>query len=144
MMRLTPVLAIAALAASCGPSGPLASLDVRDRAFLFADGETDGVFMGRPQDPAAHRCDPRAMNQAYVFVDAGPQLELRSVRPTGVERHRIKKVERVSDTLVVYAENGARAPFSLVVRPTGPDQAEISWDDLPQGVFERCDALKAG
>jgi hypothetical protein len=111
---------------------------------LFADAETDGVFMGRPQDPGGRRCDPRTMDQAYVFVDAGPQLELRSVRPSGVERHKIKRVERSGESLVVYAENGARAPFSLSLTITGPDQAEISWDGIPQGPFERCDALKAG
>lgn len=144
MTRLISSLAIAALAAACGPSGPLGGLDAPDRAFLFADAETDGVFMGHPEDPSARRCDPRVMSQAYVFVDGGPRLELRSVRPSGVERHKIKRVERVGDSLVVYAENGARAPFSLTLRRTGPDQAEIGWDDLPQGVFERCDALKAG
>lgn len=122
----------------------MSSLDAKDRAFLFADAETDGVFMGRPEDPSAKPCDPRGMSQAYVFVDAGPRLELRSVRPSGVERHRIKRVERSGDTLIVYAENGARAPFSLTLRPNGTEQASIAWDDLPQGVFDRCDALKAG
>lgn len=141
--RIVILSALLCLAA-CGSSNPLGDLDARDRAFLFADAETDGVFMGRPQDPGAGGCNPRLMDQAYVLVDGTPQPELRSVRPNGVERHRIKRVAREGGDLVIYAENGARAPFSLTVRMTGADQAEIFWDDLPQGRFDRCDALKLG
>jgi hypothetical protein len=127
-----------ALVAGCGSGSPLDDLSAADRAYLFADSETSHAFMGQPADGGALDCEAARMNQAYVLVDTAHSLWLDSVRPSGVERHRIVKVTGGGDRFEISAENGAGAPFALQVRRVGELQADISWDGAPAARYLRC------
>lgn len=95
--------------------------------------------MGQPVDPGPLACNPQRMNQAYALVDTRDSLWLDSVRPTGVERHRVVAVERDGTGYVVRAQNGVGVPFVLNIRRTADDRAAISWDGAQPAAYLRCE-----
>lgn len=126
------------LLAACGAGDPLAGLSADDKAFLFADSESSAAFMGQPTDRAALDCTADRMNQAYVLVDTERDLWIDSVRPSGVERHKITSVTGGGGRFEIAAKNGAGLPFELIVDRFGDNQADISWDGAPAERYLRC------
>jgi hypothetical protein len=134
------VLAFVA-AAACTPGDPLADLTSEDKAYLFADTETDVPFLGQPVDNGPLNCYPQRMNQAYAFVDTADELWLKSIRPTGVEKHRILSVVASDNGYVVTAKNGVGVNFELLIQKKDRDLATISWDGAPAEVYRRCPVM---
>jgi hypothetical protein len=124
--------------AGCGQADPLRDLTSDDRNFLFADSATSAAFMGQPHDRASLDCTADRMNQAYVLVDTERDLWIDSVRPSGVERHRITGVTGHGGSYEIAAKNGAGLPFSLIIERVGDNQADISWDGAPSERYLRC------
>jgi hypothetical protein len=141
-MGLGGAVCCLALAAGCAPPDPLEGLTSADRAFLFADSESSAAFMGMAAGGGLPSCDPRRMNQAYVLVDTRTGLYLDSVRPSGVERHRVSSVAAVSGGFEVKALNGANLPFTLQIVRAGYSIAEISWDGAEPETFLRCETAQ--
>jgi hypothetical protein len=131
-------LMMAMLAVSCAPRDPLAGLTSEDKAYLFADTGTNVPFMGQPLDNGPLNCYPQRMNQGYVLVDTETELWLESVRPTGVERHRVLSVAPTAEGFVVKAKNGVGVNFDLIIKRQDKDLAMISWDGAPADVYRRC------
>jgi hypothetical protein len=126
---------------SCTASDPLAGLSADEKQFLFADTGTNAPFLGQPSDGGPLNCYPQRMNQGYALVDTDKALWLDSIRPSGVERHKILSVEKTESGFVVKSENGVGAPFDLIIERQGGTLAQISWDGAPAQMYRRCDAL---
>ena len=124
--------------AGCAPRDPLAGLSDDDKIFLFADTQTNVPFLGQPLDSGPLNCYPQRMNQGYVLIDTDKELWLDSIRPTGVERHKILSVEPVKTGFVVKAQNGVSVGFELQIERKGRDLAMISWDGAPAELYRRC------
>lgn len=122
----------------CSPRDPLAGLSNEDKVFLFADTETNAPFLGQPLDNGPLNCYPQRMNQGYALVDTDDALWLDSIRPTGVERHKIMSVKPMNNGFVVKAKNGVGVTFELLIDQKGRDLAMISWDDAPAELYRRC------
>jgi hypothetical protein len=118
---------------------PLAGLSPDDREFLFADTQTHAPFLGQPVDNGPLNCYPQRMNQGYVLVDTEKELWLDSIRPTGVERHKVLGVSKTDNGFVVEAQNGVKAPFDLIIQRQGRDRAMISWDGAQPELYRRCE-----
>jgi hypothetical protein len=139
---MTGTLLCTGALSGCG--GPLAGLSADDRRFLFADSQSDAAFMGKPHDGGLPGCDPDRMDQAFVLVDTRSGLWLDSVRPTGVERHKVVRVERPEPgTFDVTGQNGAEMPFTLHIVRSGNAIVEISWDGAEPSTFLRCEKAAA-
>jgi hypothetical protein len=123
----------------CGKPDPLADLSVDDRAFLFADSETHAPFLGQPVDNGPLNCYPQRMNQGYVLVDTDKQLWLDSIRPSGVERHKVLGISKTDKGFVVEAQNGVSVNFNLIIERQGADRAMISWDGARPELYRRCE-----
>lgn len=134
-------LAAALLATGCTPTDPLAGLTSEDKTYLFADTGTDVPFMGQPIDAGPLNCYPQRMNQGYVLIDTDEELWLDSIRPTGVERHRVSSVALTSDGYLVKAKNGVGVNFDLLISRKDEDLATISWDGAPSQVYRRCPSI---
>jgi hypothetical protein len=140
---LWPVLVLIGAALSgCGKPDPLADLSPDDKAFLFADSDTHAPFLGQAVDNGPLNCYPQRMNQGYVLVDTDKELFLDSIRPSGVERHKIIAVTKTGKGFVVKGQNGVSVNFNLIIERQGTDRAWISWDGARPDLFRRCE--KAG
>jgi hypothetical protein len=140
---LWPVLVLIGAALSgCGKPDPLADLSPDDKAFLFADSDTHAPFLGQAVDNGPLNCYPQRMNQGYVLVDTDKELFLDSIRPSGVERHKIITVTKTEKGFVVKGQNGVSVNFNLIIERQGTDRAWISWDGARPDLFRRCE--KAG
>jgi hypothetical protein len=131
-------LAAALLILGCTPTDPLAGLTSEDKAYLFADSGTNVPFMGQPIDAGPLNCYPKRMNQGYVLIDTADELWLDSIRPSGVERHRVLSVVPTPDGFLVKAKNGVGVNFDLQIDRKDRDLATISWDGAPSEVYRRC------
>jgi hypothetical protein len=140
MVKLRSVCLVVAFVAlgACTPRDPLAGLSSEDKVYLFADSETSAPFLGQPLDNGPLNCYPQRMNQGYVLVDTETDLWLDSIRPTGVERHKISSVKVVDNGYVVKAKNGVGVSFELLIDKKDKDLAMISWDDAPAEIYRRC------
>lgn len=142
---LACVIALAtsgAVLAGCG--GPLAGLSADDRRFLFADTASDAAFLGQPNDGGAPGCDPGRMDQAFVLIDTATGLWLDSVRPTGIERHKVVRVRAVRPGAYdVEGRNGADIPFTLQIARTGNAIVTISWNGAESATYLRCEKAAA-
>ena len=125
----------------CTPKDPLAGLSVDDKAFLFADTETDAPFLGQPLDNGPLNCYPQRMNQGYVLIDTADKLWLDSIRPTGVERHKVLSVTAFNNRFVVKAQNGVGVGFDLLIDRKDSDLASISWDGAKAELYRRCPSV---
>jgi hypothetical protein len=137
ILRTLIVLTVAASAA-CTVRDPLAGLSIDNRAFLFADTGTDAPFLGQPVDNGPLNCYPQRMSQGYALVDTANDFWLDSIRPTGVERHKILSVTTNDDGFIVKAQNGVGVNFDLQIQRKGRDEAMISWDGAPAQLYRRC------
>lgn len=126
---------------ACVPSDPLSALSGDDKTFLFGDTGTNAPFLGQTVDGGPLNCYPQRMNQAYVLIDTDRDLWLDSIRPSGVERHKILSVKTMKAGFVVKAQNGVSVPFNLVIERKGRDLASISWDGAPAEMYRRCDSV---
>jgi hypothetical protein len=131
------ILAIMAMSA-CSPRDPLAGLSSEDKVYLFADSETNVPFLGQPLDNGPLNCYPQRMNQGYALIDTETALWLDSIRPTGVERHKILAVSAVDNGYVVKAKNGVGVNFELLIDKKDKDLAMISWDGAEAEIYRRC------
>jgi hypothetical protein len=122
----------------CTSRDPLAGLSSEDKVFLFADTETNAPFLGQPLDNGPLNCYPQRMNQGYVLIDTADELWLDSIRPTGVERHKVLSVGAVDGGFVVKAKNGVGVGFELQIERKDRDLAMISWDGAPAEIYRRC------
>jgi hypothetical protein len=131
--------------AACKPATHdlLAGLSEDDRTFLFAQPESHAPFLGQPVDNGPLNCYPQRMNQGYVLVDNDKMFFLDSIRPSGVERHKILSVTKTAEGFVVKAENGVSVPFNLIIERQGVDRAMISWDGAPSEAYRRCERAGA-
>jgi hypothetical protein len=136
------ILLMGAAISGCGKPDPLANLSPDDRAFLFADSETHAPFLGQAVDNGPLNCYPQRMNQGYVLVDTDKDLFLDSIRPSGVERHKVLGVTTTEKGFIVKGQNGVSVPFNLIIERQGTDRAWISWDGARPDLFRRCE--KAG
>jgi hypothetical protein len=143
MIRFVSTLNIVALivVGGCSSPNPLGDLTVEDKQFLFADTGTNAPFLGQTLDGGPLNCYPQRMNQGYVFVDTKSDLWLDSIRPSGVERHKILSVKATQRGFVVKAQNGVTVPFELHIQRQGTDMATISWDGAPSEMYRRCAAI---
>lgn len=141
MIKQISFLAIACgiLLGGCGKPEPLAALTPDDRAFLFAGSDTHAPFLGQPVDNGPLNCYPQRMNQGYVLVDTQNDLFLDSIRPSGVERHKVLSVSKTDNGYVVSARNGVSVDFDLIIERQGTDRAMISWDGAPPELYRRCE-----
>ena len=134
---LCAVLGVVAIGA-CVPRDPLAGLSSEDKTYLFADSETNAPFLGQPLDNGPLNCYPQRMNQGYALVDTATELWLDSIRPTGVERHKILAVSLMDNGYVVKARNGVGVNFELLIDKKDKDLAMISWDGAEADMYRRC------
>jgi hypothetical protein len=135
-------LVLATLAAiGCTSRDPLAGLSKEDKVFLFADTQTHAPFLGQPVDNGPLNCYPQRMNQGYALVDTATDLWLDSIRPTGIERHKVLSVAAVDGGYVVKAKNGVGVTFELLIDRKDKDLAMISWDGAPAVVYRRCQTV---
>jgi hypothetical protein len=123
---------------ACAPRDPLGGLSSEDKTYLFADSETSAPFLGQPLDNGPLNCYPQRMNQGYALVDTEKDLWLDSIRPTGVERHKILSVDAVDNGYIVKAKNGVGVNFELLIDKKDKDLAMISWDGAPAEIYRRC------
>ena len=133
-------IVVAALASSgaCSPRDPLAGLSSEDKLFLLADTQTNAPFLGQPLDNGPLNCYPQRMNQGYALIDTENALWLDSIRPSGVERHKILAVSPTDGGFVVKAKNGVGVNFELLIEQKDNDIAMISWDGAPAEIYRRC------
>lgn len=137
------VLAAGLLATACAPTDPLGKISADDREFLFAGKNTNAAFMGQPGDSGPIACNPQRMNQGYVLMDEETGLWLDSIRPSGIERHKILAVEPIEKGYEVKGQNGVGVSFSLIIEQTSGDTASISWDGANPEQYLRCPGMPA-
>jgi hypothetical protein len=135
---LFAAIACVAVLGACAPADPLAGLTPDDKVFLFAGEGTDVPFLGQAVDNGPLNCYPQRMGQGYVLIDDATGLWLNSIRPTGVERHKVLGVTKTDTGFDVKAQNGVRVPFELQFERQGADRALISWDGAPAALYRRC------
>jgi hypothetical protein len=143
MIKFKSVCVLVAVLAmtGCSPTDPLAGLTNEDKVYLFAESETSVPFLGQPLDNGPLNCYPQRMNQGYAFIDTQTQVWLDSIRPTGVERHKILSVSAVENGYVVKAKNGVGVNFELLIDKKDKDLAMISWDGAPAEIYRRCPSI---
>ncbi len=134
----TSLILMALACSACRPVDPLAGLSIDDIVFLFADTGTNAPFLGQPLDSGPLNCYPQRMNQGYALIDTESDLWLDSIRPTGVERHKIMSVVPAENGFVVKAKNGVGVGFELIIERKDKDLAMISWDGAPAELYRRC------
>jgi hypothetical protein len=132
-------LFVALALSGCTKPDPLAELTPDDKAFLFADTGTNAPFLGQAVDNGPLNCYPQRMNQGYAFVDTATDLWLDSIRPSGVERHKILSVAKIQNGFVVKGQNGVSVNFNLIIERQGTDRALISWDGAKPELYRRCE-----
>jgi hypothetical protein len=145
-MRYTLILSFVALgmlATACAPADPLGKISAEAREFLFAGKDTNAAFMGQPRDSGPIACSPQRMTQGYVLMDEETGLWLDSIRPTGIERHKILAVEPIENGYEVKGRNGVGVSFSLIIEQTNDDTASISWDGANPEQYLRCPGMPA-
>lgn len=132
------VIAALVVVSGCTPRDPLQGLSSDDKTFLFAETGTNAPFLGQPLDLGPLNCYPQRMNQGYALVDTETDLWLESIRPTGVERHKILSIASAENGFVVKAKNGVGVNFELLITKKDRDLAMISWDGAPSELYRRC------
>jgi hypothetical protein len=137
------ILAAGMVATACAPADPLGKISADDREFLFAGKDTNAAFMGQPGDVGPIACNPQRMNQGYVLMDEETGLWLDSIRPSGIERHKILAVEPTEKGYEVKGQNGVGVSFSLIIEQTGDQTADISWDGATAEKYLRCPGMPA-
>lgn len=145
-MRYTLILsavALGMLATACAPADPLGKISAEAREFLFAGKDTNAAFLGQPGDSGPIACNPQRMTQGYVLMDEETGLWLDSIRPTGIERHKILAVEPIENGYEVKGRNGVGVSFSLIIEQTSDDTASISWDGANPEQYLRCPGMPA-
>ncbi len=146
-MRYALILGVMAggmLALGCAPAGPLDKISADEREFLFAGTQTNAAFLGQPRDSGPLACNPQRMNQGYVLMDGkSGLLWLDSIRPSGIERHKVLGVEPIENGYEVIAQNGVGVSFSLIIEQTGNQTASISWDGAKPEQYLRCPGMPA-
>jgi len=145
-MRYTLILSVLALSVfstACAPADPLSKISADDREFLFAGADTNVAFLGQPGDPGPLACNPQRMNQGYVLMDEETGYWLDSIRPSGIERHKVLAVEPIEKGYEVKGQNGVGVSFSLIIEQTGNDTASISWDGATPEKYLRCAGMPA-
>lgn len=140
---VTCMMAAGFLATACAPSDPLAKISAEDREFLFAGTDSNAAFMGQPGDSGPLACNPQRMNQGYVLMDEEAGLWLDSIRPSGIERHKVLAVDPTDTGFEVKGQNGVGVSFSLIIEKTGDQTAEISWDGAAPEKYLRCPGMPA-
>lgn len=140
---ITCLLAAGLFATACAPADPLAKISADDRDFLFAGKDTNAAFMGQPGDAGPIACNPQRMNQGYVLMDEESGFWLDSIRPSGIERHKILAVEPTEKGYEVRGQNGVGVSFSLIIEQTSDDTASISWDGAMPEKYLRCPGMPA-
>jgi hypothetical protein len=123
----------------CGQKDPLADLSADDRIFLFGESDTHAPFLGQPVDNGPLNCYPQRMNQGYVLVDTDKELRLDSIRPSGIERHKVLGVTKTDKGFIVEGKNGVSVHFNLIIERQGTDRAMISWDGAKPELYRRCE-----
>ena len=83
------------------------------------------------------------MNQGYVLMDEEARLWLDSIRPSGIERHKVLAVDPTDTGFEVKGQNGVVVSFSLIIEKTGDHTAEISWDGAAPEKYLRCPGMPA-
>ena len=145
-MRYTLILsavALGMLGTACAPADPLGKITADAREFLFAGKDTNAAFLGQPGDSGPIACNPQRMTQGYVLMDEETGLWLDSIRPTGIERHKILAVEPIENGYEVKGRNGVGVSFSLIIEQTSDDTASISWDGANPEQYLRCPGMPA-
>ncbi len=137
------ILAAGMIATACAPADPLGKISAEDREFLFAGTDTNAAFMGQPGDAGPIACNPQRMNQGYVLMDEETGLWLDSIRPSGIERHKILAVQPTEKGYEVKGQNGVGVSFSLIIEQTGDQTADISWDGATAEKYLRCPGMPA-
>jgi hypothetical protein len=131
------------LGTACAPADPLGKITADAREFLFAGKDTNAAFLGQPGDSGPIACNPQRMTQGYVLMDEETGLWLDSIRPTGIERHKILAVEPIENGYEVKGRNGVGVSFSLIIEQTSDDTASISWDGANPEQYLRCPGMPA-
>lgn len=140
LWRVALALAFVSVLSNCAKNDdPIAHLSAEDRIYLFGETDTHVPFLGQPVDAGPLNCYPQRMNQGYVLVDEGKLLYLDSIRPTGIERHKVKAVLKTVAGFEIKAQNGVNAPFDLIIQPLSNNRASISWDGAPPQNYRRCE-----
>jgi len=145
-MRYTLIVSVMALGmftTACAPADPLGKISVDDREFLFAGTDTNAAFLGQPGDPGPLACNPQRMNQGYVLMEEKAGYWLDSIRPSGIERHKVLAVEPIEKGYEVKSKNGVGVTFSLIIEQTSDDTANISWDGATPETYLRCPGMPA-
>ncbi len=137
------IIAAGMIATACAPADPLGKISADDREFLFAGKDTNAAFMGQPGDAGPIACNPQRMNQGYVLMDEETGLWLDSIRPSGIERHKILAVEPTEKGYEVKGQNGVGISFSLIIEQTSDRTADISWDGATAEKYLRCPGMPA-
>lgn len=140
---ITSLMMLGLVASACAPADPLGKISAEDRDFLFAGKDTNAAFMGQPGDAGPIACNPQRMNQGYVLMDEESGLWLDSIRPSGIERHKIVSVEPTDSGYEVKGQNGVGVSFSLIIEQTSDKTANISWDGAVAEKYLRCPGMPA-
>ncbi|MCA3693394.1 hypothetical protein [Aquidulcibacter sp.] len=140
---ITGFLAVGLFISACAPGDPLGKISAADRDFLFAGKDTNAAFMGQPADAGPIACNPQRMNQGYVLMDEESGLWLDSIRPSGIERHKILAVEPTEKGFEVRGQNGVGVSFSLIIEKISDETASISWDGAMPEKYLRCPGMPA-
>lgn len=123
---------------SCGSKDPLSGLSESDKLFLFGDDESKITFMGWPNNGTKASCNPNSMGQGYAFIMDGNSIFIESIRPNGVEKHKINKISASDGFIEIKAKNGANLPFTLKFSEIGESATFISFDGEANSQFVRC------
>lgn len=138
MKKLLMASACLMLLISCGKDNSLDNLSQNDRYFLFGEDESKITFLGWPISGGKPSCNPEDMGQGYSFIQSDKGFFIESIRPSGVERHKIHSIIHNGNNLEIKARNAASLPFSLVFTNIETNSVNISFDGEQNTSFLRC------
>ncbi len=124
--------------ASCSIKDPISSLDENDKTFLFGDDESKITFLGWSIIGDEPSCNPENMGQGYSFIKIDDDFFIESIRPSGVEKHKINSITHSNNVIEIKAKNGANLPFKLILSNIMANSVEISFDNEQNSRFLRC------
>lgn len=138
-MRKSLILMSCILAfGACEKKDPIASLDEKTKYFLMGDDESPISFMGWPSNGGESSCNASQMGQGYSFKQTADGLFIESIRPSGIERHKINAINIGSGTIKIKAKNNANLPFALILSNVSENAVDISFDGEAKSNFVRC------
>lgn len=124
--------------ASCGVKDPVSGLNETNKLFLFGDDESKITFLGWPIIGDSPSCNPEDMGQGYSFIKNDDGFIIESIRPSGIEKHKINSIKSFDNKIEIKAKNGANLPFSLILSNISGSNVEISFDNEVNSRFLRC------